>query len=88
MTKSRNQKQTRHHYDFYSDLENIKDAVYDATRHARGHASGVLSQSISDVKTKSTDLQDTVLDYVNEKPYKALGIALLSGLVLGLWLKR
>lgn len=88
MTKNTHHKQTKNHYDFYADLENIKDAVYDATRHARGHASGVLSQSINDVKTKSTDISDTVVDYVTEKPYKALGIALLSGLVLGFWLRR
>jgi ElaB/YqjD/DUF883 family membrane-anchored ribosome-binding protein len=78
----------RQEYDFYADIDHIREAVYDATRNARGKASKILAKSIENAKHKSKDLKGNVEDYVEKKPLQSVGIALLAGMFLGLILRK
>lgn len=48
----------------------------------------ILRETIEEFKERSDDLKTLVTEYVQEKPLKALGIALVSGIALALFLKR
>ncbi len=43
---------------------------------------------MDDLKDKTEQAKQTFVDYTADKPFKSLGIALLTGLVLGFLLKR
>ena len=75
-------------FDLYGDMLKIRDAFSDTARDARGKAAEVLTQSYNDVKAKTADIQGLMSDYVTEKPIKSLGIALLSGALLGAVMMR
>lgn len=75
-------------YNLYADLGHVKEAVFDATEHAKRRASKLIAQSVKDAKIKTNDIKDHIEDYVTEKPFKALGIAALTGLLLGYLLRR
>lgn len=72
----------------HGDLEKIKEAIFNATRDARHKASDMMSESLENAKLKSSVLQNNVREYVNEKPLKSLGIAVLTGIVLGYLLRK
>lgn len=69
-----------------------------ATQHARrtravdheqiDRASDAIKETINEIRDRSDDVKATVKEYVNEKPFKALGIAALSGMALALLLRR
>lgn len=75
-------------FDLYGDMVKIRDAFSDTARDARGKAAEVLTQSYNDVKAKTADIHDIMTDYVTEKPIKSIGIALLSGALLGAIMMR
>lgn len=87
-TKTRNRSRRHAEYDIQSDLERLKGALFDTTYDVRGKAGQVLSDSYETLKNKSTDMQENVAEYVAEKPFKSLGIALLSGVVIGFFLRK
>ena len=88
-TEKHRHHRSRNEYDFYGDLDNIKDAVFDATQHARGRATDFIADSMQDMKSKSTDFKDNLENYITEKPFKSIGIALLTGMVFGfLWRRK
>lgn len=82
----------KHHastdYDLYGDLEKIKAAIAETTRDARGKASSLITESIENAKDKSDELQENVMDYVADKPFKSLGLALLAGMIVGYFLHK
>ena len=75
-------------FDLYGDMVKIRDAFSDTARDARGKAAEVLTQSYNDVKAKTADIQGYMSEYVAEKPIKSIGIALLSGALLGAIMMR
>jgi ElaB/YqjD/DUF883 family membrane-anchored ribosome-binding protein len=75
-------------FDLYGDMIKIRDAFTDTAKDARGKAAEVLTQSYNDVKTKTSDIQELMSDYVTEKPIKSIGLALLSGALLGAFMMR
>lgn len=86
------QKHARHlrsvHYDLNDDLAQIKSAFADATEDVRDKTGKMLHHSYSNLRATSSDLQKFLSDYVAEKPLKSLGIAVLSGIVLGFLFRR
>lgn len=80
----------RHHseYDLSTDYQNIKEALAEASADVRGRMGEIFTNSIHNAKTKSSDMQDAIETYVTKKPFKAIGIAMASGLLLGLILRR
>jgi ElaB/YqjD/DUF883 family membrane-anchored ribosome-binding protein len=75
-------------YDFHQDIEKIKKALANATWGATSHAKDVLSQSVDDIKDRSVAAQETIEGYVHKKPLKIMGVALLTGIVLGYFLHK
>jgi ElaB/YqjD/DUF883 family membrane-anchored ribosome-binding protein len=69
---------------FSRDFQNVKEkaceacgAISDTAQHARANAKGVVRSSINDLK----DTQENAIKYIQENPMKALGFALLAGLI-------
>jgi ElaB/YqjD/DUF883 family membrane-anchored ribosome-binding protein len=75
------QKLQRTEYDLYADLEKIKSAIADIAEDVRGKTGEI----IDEVKEKGAVVQENVCDYVGEKPLKSIGMAVLTGVVIG-WL--
>ncbi len=75
-------------YDLYADLVRIRDAFTDTARNVKGRTGLAFTQQFENVKDKTTELQDNMANYAREKPFKTLGLALLSGVFLGFWLRR
>lgn len=78
----------RTEYDLYADLERIKAALAEASYDVKGRASEILNESTQHVKQTSSDLQEGVANYVAEKPFKSIGLAILSGIVIGFLLRK
>lgn len=70
------------------DLEKLKDVLALTARDVRGRAKESLTHSYENIKDRSTDLHGSVAHYVGGKPFKALGIAMLSGLILGFAMRK
>lgn len=79
---------SKHSYDLYDDLEKIKDALADASDDVRLKAKELFLQSIENAKERSAEIKEDVSDYVGDKPFKSLGFALISGLLIGFLLRR
>lgn len=75
-------------FDIYGDIARIKEALADVTHDVKGKANSMLLQSIDDVKEKANNVQENVGDYVTEKPFKSIGIAMLAGVVIGYLLHK
>jgi ElaB/YqjD/DUF883 family membrane-anchored ribosome-binding protein len=56
--------------------------------HLRERSSDFLKDTIDEFKERGDDLRTLVSEYAKEKPFKALGIALLTGMVLAIVMKR
>lgn len=75
-------------FDLYDDIAKIKAALADATYDVKGMASEMLHQSIENAKSRSTAAQDNLSNYIAERPFKTIGIAMLSGLLIGYLLRK
>ncbi len=74
--------------DLYGDLQKIKAMLAQTTSDARHQASDYIEQSFENVKDKSMELQDSVTNYVAEKPLRSLGFAMLAGIAIGFLIKK
>lgn len=88
MTKRRHKHSRQSAYDLQEDLNNIKAALAEATYDVRGRAGEIFSDSVNNMRDRSVDFKENVEDYVSHKPYKALGIAMAAGLVLGFLMRK
>lgn len=77
-------------YDLSNDWENIidklietKDTIADAASDVKGVARETLKQSVDNFKDKSLDARDNVENFIQERPFKTVGAALIIGLVMG-----
>jgi len=80
---------TRHNgHAFATDLRRIKNALADATFTVKNSTGDMLAKSYKDVKNRSEEMQENVSIYIADKPFKSVGIALLAGMFIGLWLRK
>ncbi len=70
------------------DIQQLKRMLSDTAHDMRGQAQNMFSESFENAKDKTANAQENVKEYVHEKPLKALGIAMLSGLIIGLAMRR
>lgn len=75
-------------YDLHSDLERIKKALSDASYDVQGRANEMFNESKQHIKQTSSDLQDGIAGYIAEQPFKSMGLAILSGIVIGFLLRK
>ncbi len=78
----------RNHYDLTTDVERIKAALFDTTQDLKGRAGEVITDSMNSVKNQTNEARDNLADYTAQKPFKALGIALVTGIVIGFLIRR
>lgn len=71
-----------------SDWLKIKHTFSGAATDVKKNAGSLLSHSVDKIKTQSSKAQANILRYAMRKPFKALGIALLTGAVIGFLVKR
>lgn len=76
-------RQYRSRYDLQNDFKNIKNAFADTTHDVSGRMAEILARSAQDVKDKSLDAKDYAGDYISQRPFKSLGIAVLIGMTIG-----
>lgn len=90
MTVKSRHHNSRHHsnYDIAHDVEKLKAALFDTTLDLKGRAGEMITDSMTSMKDQTVAARDNVADYTANKPFKALGIALATGIVLGWLIKR
>ncbi len=67
----------------YDDFEKIRDAFSEKAHDLEERASEAFTESVENLKERSNDIKDSVTDYISKEPLKVVGIALLSGLLIG-----
>jgi ElaB/YqjD/DUF883 family membrane-anchored ribosome-binding protein len=65
-----------------------REAEHNGEAGFREHGSDLLHDTIEEFRERSEDIRTLVSEYVREKPVKALGISLLVGMALALFMKR
>jgi ElaB/YqjD/DUF883 family membrane-anchored ribosome-binding protein len=83
-------KQSHRHnnHDLYNDVQKIKNALFETSQDMREQAAGYLSDSVDQMREKTTAVKDNVANYTADKPFKSLGIALLIGAAIGFLFRR
>lgn len=72
----------------YDDLDEIKSALSDTAFDLKAKAGDLLYDSYQNVADKSENVKENIASYTAEKPYSALGIALIAGITVGYLLKK
>jgi len=81
-------KRANGHAHFHRDFAGLKKALTDAGIDVKSKAGEMLLHTYNDMQGASSDMKEQVTDYIVDRPYKSLGIALLSGVVLGFLLRK
>jgi ElaB/YqjD/DUF883 family membrane-anchored ribosome-binding protein len=74
--------------DLFEDLEQIKDSLAAITADVKTKTAEMLARSVESAKGKSAEIQENVDAYVTDRPYKFMGMAILTGIVLGYLLHK
>jgi ElaB/YqjD/DUF883 family membrane-anchored ribosome-binding protein len=69
--------------DLYYNLNNIKNALAETTDGLKGRAGELVNDLLENLQDRTSEYQDTVEDFVTDKPLKALAIAAAFGLFIG-----
>lgn len=88
--KQHHRHRSPHHHseiDLQGDIETLRHAFAETAKDVGGKTVEIISDSVQNVRDKSSDIQESIQKYVAEKPFKSLGIAVLSGMLLG-WITR
>lgn len=72
----------------YNDLGMIKKAFLETGSDIRGMASDMVSKQVDEMRGRSKKLKNSLQTYTKQKPFKTVGIAVLSGLLLGYFIHR
>jgi ElaB/YqjD/DUF883 family membrane-anchored ribosome-binding protein len=85
VTMQKTRKRTHHAapVNFYSDLAKIKSALSHASNGVKTKTNDMILEELSSVRNKTIGIQDDFVDYVTDKPLKAVGYAILTGYLLG-----
>jgi ElaB/YqjD/DUF883 family membrane-anchored ribosome-binding protein len=71
-------------HDLATNWVRIKGAVTEAIDNVKDSTGGMIVHSVGGIKKKSVKAQSKIATYTAKKPFKSLGIAMLTGAVLGL----
>jgi ElaB/YqjD/DUF883 family membrane-anchored ribosome-binding protein len=74
-------------FNLQDDFDSIREALRDTTEDVKGRINEILTESLDNVKERSTDLKKGLVQYTTHKPLKSLGLALGAGLIIGLILR-
>lgn len=76
-TSTKGKRAAQGHFNLYNDLEKIKAVLSETTYDVFGN-----------IKDKSEAAQESIASYVYKKPVKSLGLAVLSGIIIGILFRR
>jgi ElaB/YqjD/DUF883 family membrane-anchored ribosome-binding protein len=71
----------------HAHTRKTRQSTHDAATEL-SHANELLQDTIAELKDRGDDAKAVVQEYVHQKPFKALGIAVATGIALALLLKR
>lgn len=77
-----------HAGDLYGDVLKIKQALLGAKQHMGELVGEKVTDSFDEMRDRASTAQETVTDYVAERPFKSLGIAMLTGLIVGYFIHK
>lgn len=77
---------SRHHLSTH--YKHLKNALKDSSSDVRDRIQEVLSDSLYDAKIKSKKAKRHISEYVSDQPFKSLGIAVITGLLLGYFFRK
>lgn len=86
--KPASKKFSRHADALASDWQKIQNAFVDTAADVTDMAEDVCKLTVDNLKDQTEDIQQRMTDYTVKNPMRMLGIALVTGLVIGWWLKR
>jgi ElaB/YqjD/DUF883 family membrane-anchored ribosome-binding protein len=66
----------------------IKDTISDTASDMKENAKHMFNQAGEEIKKQSVQARDVVTEYIQEKPFTALGIAALVGMGVALLLRK
>lgn len=78
----------RSQYDLQRDFKHIKEALADTTQDVTGRMAEILAHSAQDVKDKSLTAKEYAAEYISERPFKLLGVAVLAGIIIGFLFRK
>lgn len=73
--------------DVAAKIHETGEAISEAARRAKDTARTLSDKVTHDVKERSQEMQQNIVDYVRKEPLKAIGGAVVAGMVLS-WLLR
>lgn len=65
-----------------------KEASHNGDEHIRNRRNEILHETMEEFKEHRDDVKALISEYVQQKPFKSLGVAMLTGVALALVLKR
>jgi len=69
-------------------LEDIKESLAELTENIKDKTSDAISHTLKNAKDQTMQMKKKMNRLVTQKPYKSLGVVLLTGIVLGYWMKK
>lgn len=85
MTKHNGRKSSHH---IYQNLEDIKNDLSRLSESIKNETSNFVSDSIAQTKSKSVEMKNNFSERVSQEPMKSVGIALLTGAIIGYFVHR
>lgn len=65
-----------------------KESEHHVEAEIKNRGSDILGETLQEFKERGDDVRTLVTEYVREKPFKSLGIALLTGVALAVFMRR
>ena len=72
----------------YGDLRRIAHAFTQVAQRARRKAGAALDHTWDTAKERANTAQENVADYVGDKPFKSIGLAVIAGAVFGYFMHK
>lgn len=92
MHKTKHKTATRHYNHatrgLNGDIAKIRHALADAKKGVRLTANKLMTRELSELRGKKELIQDGIEEYVLDKPLKSIGIAILTGVAIGLFMRK
>lgn len=85
---AKNHRKVRSKYDIQSDIDKIREAFVDATFDVKGRANEIAKQAIANARERSVAAKDGAENFIQERPFKTIGVAMLTGIVIGYFIHK
>jgi ElaB/YqjD/DUF883 family membrane-anchored ribosome-binding protein len=87
-TKNRFKLKLANGYNLNRDFDSIKRAILSATTNAKKKARNLLTNQVESAKDNAKEMGVNVAHYAKARPFKTIGIAMLTGVCLGFLMRK